>query len=156
MGKCVLCIGYLIFRDQQRPLECRTREQLDLFLARAGSSSLFLSVECPPNSDMLKVILSRNCGIGSLSVMDEREQFPGSIQYEDFKDLDMGSLEALSLVGIDPKEAEMLMDLASQSTYEDFFFNLQHGGRIPASLFRNDLFKRASGMNLVASEFCGD
>jgi hypothetical protein len=156
MGKRVLFISYLIFRDQQGALECRTREQLDLFLTRAGSSSLFLTVECPPNSEMLKVVLSRNCGIGSLSVMDEEGQFPGSVRYEDFKDLNMGSLEALSLVGIDPKEAEMLMDLASQSTYEDFFFNLQHGGRIPASLFKHDLFKRASGINLVASEFCGD
>jgi hypothetical protein len=134
-----------------------------LFLTRAGSRPLDIHIECPPASHLLKIISFRECDINSLFIWNPNryyswepyESYPGGIRYEDVKDLNMRSLRHLDVEDIGCEEAEMLMDLALQSTCEEITFQLIEEEALESSVLRHDFMRRISGLNLSASEFYG-
>jgi hypothetical protein len=79
----------------------------------------------------------------------------GSVQYDDVKDLNLGSLDKLTLRDLDTEEMEGFMDLALESTCKEITFQLEVKGFIERSILRHDLMKHISGLILSASESCG-
>jgi hypothetical protein len=154
MGKWLILRIYLTLKVQQAPLFCKTQEQLEVFLARAGPTPLDIHVKYPPAFHLLKMISSCNHSINSLSLWDHSPKFfSHSVQYEDVKDLNLRSLEKLDLRCISFKEAEMFMDLALQSTREKITLHLENLDVIKTSLLTHGLLKRLHGLSLSASEF---
>jgi hypothetical protein len=93
-----------------------------------------------------------------LSVGDQhRYKFSSvdNVQYDDVEDLNMGSLEKLTLQDLETEEMEIFMDLALQSTCKEITLQLEDKGYIELSILRHDLIKRVSGLILSASESCG-
>jgi hypothetical protein len=104
---------------------------------------------------MLKHLSVQDYEINSLIVMDPGKRFSGSVHYEDFKDLNMRSLEYLTLTSISWREAEIIMDLALRSTHEEMVLNVQKIGTVTESFLRHDLIKRVYGMYLTAGKLFG-
>jgi hypothetical protein len=161
---------YFIRRSkvQQEPLDCRTQEQLEVFLARAGSRPLHIQVEYPPASHLLQFLSSRSHPISSLSLCNwyrydpsgiwghpTLESYPRSVQYEDVKGLNLRSLEKLVLHSVSSKEAEMLMDLALQSTREKIILHLEYLDTLEQKILKHDLINRTSELFLSSGEFYG-
>jgi hypothetical protein len=133
-----------------------------LFLTRAGSRPLHIHVEYPPASHLLKILSSSKRSIHTLFVGDTHdytvgntlESYPRNVQYDDVKNLNMGSLKKLTLQDLVTKEAEIFMDLALQSTCEEITLQLEDEDYIELSILKHDLMKRISGLVLSASESC--
>jgi hypothetical protein len=64
----------------------------------------------------------------------------------------MGSLKCLEVEDIGCEGAEMLMDLAMQSTCEEITFHLKEEA-LESSVLRHDFMRCISGLKLQASEF---
>lgn len=101
---------------------------------------------------MLKALSSLNYGINSLAVFDSNKAFPNSVHSKDFENLNLRSLRNLHMTDIGCKEAEMLMDLALQSTHEEITLELRETGTMTDSILNHDLIKRVHGMRLWTSK----
>jgi hypothetical protein len=110
---------------------------------------LDIFVECPPSSDMLNFISVHNCVIRSLVVHAFGKYTAYPARDEDFRDLNLGSLEDITFMGISSEET--LMDLALRSSHEKMTLRLNTGA-IEPSLLRHDFIKRVVNFYLLAGE----
>jgi hypothetical protein len=84
-----------------------------------------------------------------------KSSYPRGIEYEDIKGLNLGPLEELVLDSISSKEAEMLMDLALQSTREKITLHIENLEDLEELHLNHDLVNRTSELFLSSREFYG-
>jgi hypothetical protein len=81
------------------------------------------------------------------------ESYPGGVRHEDIKYLNVGSLEYLALDHIGSEEAQMLMDLALQSTCEEITLHLRELDSLDPSVLRHGFMRHISILYLLDREF---
>jgi hypothetical protein len=110
---------------------------------------LDIFVECPPSSDMLNFISVHNCVIRSLVVHAFGKYTAYPARDEDFRDLNLGSLEDITFMGISSEET--LMDLALRSSHKKMTLRLKTGA-IKPSLLRHNLIQRVINLYIFAGK----
>lgn len=111
----------------QEGIKCFSIEQLDWTLTRAGKLPLDLSVDWPMRKGLLELISSRKIPIETLSIRDPRHEG----RLEDpctsflFEGLNFTLLRNLSL-NVEAEQAPSFMDLALQSTQNQFHLEVEH------------------------------
>ncbi|PVG01797.1 hypothetical protein CPB86DRAFT_58218 [Serendipita vermifera] len=126
---------------------CRNRDHLDLLLRRAESSHLHVYIESPPVSDMLALISHYNSIITSMTI-DKGFSSSAGLNKSDFETLNLELLHELKLHYIKPEDAELLMDLALQSTRE-MDVELMVESMTP-KLLGHELLKRSIRLGILA------
>jgi hypothetical protein len=121
-----------------------------LVLTRAASQQLNIVIECPPASDVLRLLSSRKTAIKSLVIHDGNYQTDSNPVYvDDFKDLNMELLQKIILRVPSSNQVAQILDLALRSTCEEMAVELAIVSMGPA-LLAHDLIRRCAQLLISA------
>jgi hypothetical protein len=132
----------------KRGIRCTTMAQLELVLTRAGSATLDLNIQWPPEPDTLELIASWQCPIRSIKVWSNSKQ---SFSSRRFRGLNVQPLNYLQISNIDWRQAKGLMDLALLSSCSKITLGM-HYGRSILLPFKHKLFERVEHLELSICE----
>ncbi|PVF95804.1 hypothetical protein CPB86DRAFT_561877 [Serendipita vermifera] len=126
---------------------CSTTEHLDFILKRVNSTPLDLSIDMEAEGcldSLAHLLSSHKCKIRSLHVQ--------SCDVEDVShnlaNLNMSTLQNLSLYVSDNRAMEMILDLAAQSRQEQMIINLNSDGRSALPLLQHSVVQRATELRI--------